>query len=115
LTDLHDDEGEGEEAEWIASCWSIDWDIWAWSVHCSKTAEEGTVKFNPILLAKLTAEQEAPPVVRAAPKQFSPYFHAFRALGIATVIVSVAAVCTVGVTTWYLGVNSVPLPTGLKN
>ena len=42
--DLHDDEGEGEEAEWIASWWSIDWGIWAWSVHCSKAAEEGTVK-----------------------------------------------------------------------
>jgi hypothetical protein len=84
-------------------------------MHCNKTAEEGTVKYTLILLAKLTAEEEPPPVVRAAPKQFSPYLHAFRALGIATVIVSVAAACTVGATTWYLNVNSVPLPTGLKN
>ena len=109
--DLHDDDDDDErgqqEAEWTASSGPIDGDIRSWSIYCSKTTEKGTVKSVPPQV-KLTVEQETPPAVRLTPKPFNPYLHGFKALGIATALVSIAAVCTVQVTSWYLDVNTVP-------
>jgi hypothetical protein len=41
------------------------------------------------------------------PRPFNPHLHAFKALGVATGIVGVSALCLVGVTTWYLDVRNV--------
>jgi len=46
-----------------------------------------------------------PPVVQARP--FNAYLYGFKALGIATAIVGVTAICTVSLTTWYLDVHNV--------
>ena len=108
--DLHDDEDGGQQtAEWITSCGSIDWDIRSWSLHCIETTEEGTIKFIPLMM-ELIVEQETLPLVRPSSKVFSPYLQAFKALGIATAIVSVVTICTVQATSWYLNVNTVSHP-----
>jgi hypothetical protein len=44
---------------------------------------------------------------KLAPRHFSPHLYAFKALGMATVIVGVVAVCTVKTTTWYMDVDNV--------
>lgn len=45
-----------------------------------------------------------------AVKPFNAHFYAFKALGIATAIVGVVAVCTIKATTWYMDVHNVPTP-----
>ena len=50
---------------------------------------------------------ELDPVVRPVPRRFNPHIHAFKALGAATGIVGVTAVCTVSVAKWYLDVRNV--------
>ena len=44
------------------------------------------------------------------PKHFNPQLYALKALGIATAIVGVTAVCVVGVGAWYMDVNDVSPP-----
>ena len=48
------------------------------------------------------------------PKHFNPQLYALKALGIATAIVGVTAVCVVGVGAWYMDVNDVHPPISLS-
>jgi hypothetical protein len=47
-------------------------------------------------------------------KHFNPQLYALKALGIATAIVGVTAVCVVGVGAWYMDVNDVSPPISLS-
>jgi hypothetical protein len=88
--------------------------LWNRPLHRLQPKQKGTITYTPFPNhADAAKGQEPMPTPIPAARPFNTQLFAFKALGFATLIVGVVAVCSIKATTWYMDVHNVltPVPT----